>query len=547
MDITKDLGKLLAGDVTSSKKARTKYSHDTSLFEIVPEVIVYPRNTHDVKQLVKYVSEHKAENKKLSLTGRSGGTDMSGGSINDSIIVVFEKHMHQIGNIVNSKILAQPGAYYRNFEKKTLKHGLIMPSYPASREICAIGGMVMNNAGGEKSLAYGKTENYVKALRVVLSDGNVYRIHPMHKKSLDAKMKQKDFEGDIYRRVFKLVDSNYDEIKAARPKVTKNSTAYNLWNVWDRDKQIFDLTQLFVGSQGTLGLATEVEMSLVRHEPETGMLVAFADSMDGLGDVINEVVKHKPTSFETFDEHTTKFAFKFFFQFRKTLGWKKFIKLGLNLLPDLRFFIKGVPKLILLVEFEGETHEEIMKKLHDLRIDLRKYKLGIELAPSETKEQRFWTMRRESFNLLRKNVKNKHTAPFIDDLVVPPRNLPLFLPELSVILEKYELLYTIAGHMGDGNFHIIPLMDLTLESEREKIEPCLLEVIDLVKKYEGTISGEHNDGLIRGPFIGDMYGKSMLKHFKEAKSIFDPQNIFNPHKKVDATWKFSKDHIRDHF
>jgi FAD/FMN-containing dehydrogenase len=547
MHISDDLGKLISGEVSSSKKTRNKYSHDTSLFEIMPEVVVYPKTSSDVQKLVRYVSSNKAKNPNLSLTGRSGGTDMSGGAINDSIIVVFERHMHKVGHIVNRRIRTQPGAYYRNFEKKTLKSGLLMPSYPASREICAVGGMVMNNSGGEKSLAYGKTEKYVKSLRVVFGDGNEYLVKPLNKAQLDEKIAQNDYEGHIYKNIFKIVEDNYDQIKKAKPDVTKNSTAYSLWNVWDRDTQIFDLTQILVGSQGTLGLITEIEFSLIENKPETGMLVAFAESMDGLGEVIKEVVRHKPTSFETFDEHTTKFAFKFFFQFRKTLGWKKFIHLGLSLVPDLRFFIKGIPKLILLVEFEGEDHQEVMKKLHDLQIDMRKFDLGVELAPSKSSEERFWTMRRESFNLLRKNVKNKHTAPFIDDLVVPPRNLPRFLPELKTVMEKYDLLYTIAGHMGDGNFHIIPLMDLTQESEREKIAPCLLEVISLVKKYEGTISGEHNDGLIRGPFIEQMYGRSMLNHFREVKTIFDPKNIFNPHKKVDASWDFSHAHIRNRF
>jgi FAD/FMN-containing dehydrogenase len=543
----KELQQIIDGDVENSSDELSKYSHDTSLFEVVPELIVYPKHSKDVSALVRYATRAKASNPKISLTGRSGGTDMSGGAINDSLIVVFDRYMHKVGPIRHSSVSAEPGVYYRNFEKKTLMHGLLMPSYPASREICAIGGMVSNNSGGEKSLAYGKTEDYVNSMSVVLADGNEYEFKALNKKQLDQKLSQHDFEGDIYRQMFKLLDENYDEIKAAKPPVTKNSTAYSLWNVWDREKQIFDMTQLFVGAQGTLGLMTAVNLRLIPVLPETGMVIAFAHSSKDLGEVINEVVKHKPTSFETFDRHTVKFAFKFFFQFRKTLGWRKFIRLGLNLIPDLRFFWRGLPELILLVEFEGQDHKEIMHKLHNMLIDLEKYDLDLELAPNKSKEERFWTMRRESFNLLRKNVKNRHTAPFIDDLVVPPRHLPEFLPKLNEILDRYNLLYTIAGHMGDGNFHIIPLMDLTDKIERDKIKPCLLEVIDLVKKYDGTISGEHNDGMIRGPFIEVMYGKSMFNHFKQIKNIFDPQNIFNPHKKVDAKWEFSESHIRDHF
>ena len=156
-------------------------------------------------------------------------------------------------------------------------------------------------------------------------------------------------------------------------------------------------------------------------------------------------------------------------------------------------------------------------------------------------------MRLESFNLLRKKVKDKHTAPFIDDLVVPPRHLPAFLPKLRTILNKYKFLATVAGHMGDGNFHIIPLMKIEEKSERAKLEPAMREVNELVLKYGGSLSGEHNDGLIRGPWLEQMYGREITGYFKDLKNIFDPDNIFNPHIKTTSNWKWSMDHVREHF
>jgi FAD/FMN-containing dehydrogenase len=157
-------------------------------------------------------------------------------------------------------------------------------------------------------------------------------------------------------------------------------------------------------------------------------------------------------------------------------------------------------------------------------------------------------MRRASFQLLRSKVKDKHTAPYIDDLIVNPEHLPQFLPELrEIVYKKYKLLATIAGHMGDGNFHIIPLMRLEEESERAKLEPSMREVNELVLKYGGSLSGEHNDGMVRGPWLEEMYGKEVYKLFKDVKHIYDPQNIFNPHKKADATWDYSFSHVRDHF
>jgi FAD/FMN-containing dehydrogenase len=545
-----ELKKLNIGDVKADQKTRDFYSHDTSLFEINPDVVVFPKSVDDIRKLVRFVTHQKPMHPDISLTARSGGSCMSGGSINDSIIVVFEKYLNKLGEVRNNRIKTQPGVWYKDFEKITLKHGKIFPSYPASRNLAAMGGIVANNAGGEKSLEYGKTEDYVKNVKVVLADGNEYEFGPITKSTLDKKVKQKDFEGRLYREIFKLLDKNFELIKQSKPNVTKNSTAYNIWDVWDKNAKIFDMSQLFVGSQGTLGLITETEIGLVDDKPYSGMLVGYVHSLDNLGELIREVVKHRPTSFETFDDHTVKFAIRFFLQFRKTLGWWGLIKLAIGLIPDAILLLRSLPKLILLVEYEGDTEEEVVNKIQKLRTDLEKqeFKILLENAETKAKSQRFWLMRRESFNLLRKNVKgNVHTAPYIDDLIVPPVNLPKFLPKFTAILDRYELVYTIAGHMGDGNFHVIPLMDFSDQSEVEKIEPSLREVNALVLEYGGSISGEHNDGLIRGPFLEDMYGPKMMEIFKEIKSIFDPDNIFNPHKKTKATWKYSRSHMRDHF
>lgn len=545
-----EIKKIIKGDVKVDQKTLDFYSHDTSLFEVIPKVVVYPKNRDDVKAIVNYVRNHKKDNPSLSITARSGGSCMSGGAINDSIIIDYEKYFKGMSDIRNDRVVSEPGVWYRDFEKETLKHNKLMPSYPASRELCAIGGMVANDAGGEKSLVYGKTDEYVKRLKVILADGNEYEVKPLDEAGLRVKLAQKDYEGDLYNKVFNLINKNYDLIKKAKPHVTKNSTGYNAWDVWDKDKKVFDLTKLFVGSQGTLGQITETEFSLVDNKPYSGMLVAYVRSLDNLGELIARVVEHRPTSFETFDDHTLKFAMKFFIQFRKTLGWWGLIKLAFGFIPDALMLLRGFPKLIMLVEYEADTEEEVAHKIEELQADLETtdFNMSLEKAETEAKSARFWLMRRESFALLRKNMKgNIHTAPFIDDLIVPPINLPQFLPEFKAILEKYELLYTIAGHMGDGNFHVIPLMDFSDKKETAKIEPCLREVTDLTLKYGGSISGEHNDGLIRGPFLEQMYGPKIMTIFKEIKNIFDPEDIFNPHKKVDANWDYSYRHFREHF
>lgn len=536
------------GDTDTTEATREAHSHDASLFELMPEVVVFPKDAADLQQLVVCAHLFKDKLPELSLTARGAGTCMSGGSIGQSVVVEFGRYFTKIEEVSSKLARTQPGVLYRDFEPKTLSKGAIMPSFPASRDLASVGGMVANHSGGEKSLEFGKIDKFVDELEVVLADGHSYTLKPLNRKELEAKKKQKGFEGQVYRQMFALLDAHYDKIKAAKPHVTKNSTGYNLWNVWDRDKGIFDLTQLFVGSQGTLGLVADIKFRLVPNPPHSGVLVCFMKSIDDLGELINTVLAKKPTSFEAFDNHTLMLAIKFFPYFGKTLGWGGLIKLGLQLAPDALLLFRGIPKMVLLIEFTGESPDEVKQKVHDMKLALKDYKLeATEEDATEAKAWKFRIMRRESFNLLRKKVHDKHTAPFIDDFVVPPPHLSEFLPKLQKIIKKYSLLATIAGHMGDGNFHVIPLMKIEEPSERAKLVPAMREVNDLVLSYGGSISGEHNDGMIRGPWLETMYGKEVMNFFRQTKRIFDPENIFNPHKKTDATWDFSMSHIRQKF
>jgi FAD/FMN-containing dehydrogenase len=536
------------GEIDISDESRQFYSHDASLFELLPQAVVFPLDAEDLQKLVAAVNTCRSKLPGLSLTARSAGTDMSGGAISESVVIDFTKHFNNIHEITRHTARLQPGVLYRDFEKQSLKKGALLPSFPASRELASVGGMVSNNSGGEKSLEYGKTENFVTQLEVVLADGKTYILKPLDKTELAAKMAKRDLEGRIYQQMHKLLEDNYDAVKAAKPHVTKNSTGYNLWDVWDRETGVFDLTKLFVGSQGTLGLVSDIRLRLINDRPHSGVLVAFMKKTDNLGEVINVVLTQKPASFEAFDNYTLILSIKFFFYFRKTLGWKGLIKLGLQLLPDAFLLFRGIPKLVLLIEFTGETTQEVKNRVHAMRLMLKPYKMeAMEEDSTEAKAWKFRIMRRESFNLLRKKVRDKHTAPFIDDMVVPPPHLTKFLPQLRQIINKYNLFATVAGHMGDGNFHVIPLMKIENPKERAKLRPAMKEVNELVLSYGGSLSGEHNDGMIRGPWLEQMYGPKITKLFRDTKKIFDPENIFNPHKKTDADWDYSMAHIREHF
>ncbi len=547
-----DLKEIFQGELATDEPTRELYSHDASLFELEPQIVARPKHSKDIQTLVKYVIDNKKKQPKLSITARSAGTDMSGAAIGQSIILDCMAHMNTIKSLKPSAAIVEPGVFFRDFDAKCEKLGVFFPSYPASRDLCAIGGIVNNNAGGEKSLHYGKTDQYVTQMKMVLADGNEYTIKPLSKPELVKKMAQKDFEGKLYKETFELVEKNYEILQNARPNVSKDSTGYHLWNVWNRETGVFDLTKLFVGAQGTLGIMTDAKIKLVPRPDHSGLLVLFLRDIKGLGELINTVLKHNPTSFEAFDDATLMLSIRFMPYFLKMLGPRKFILLLLNLIPDGLQLLRGIPKMVLMVEFSGHSEDEVRLKIRTLHHELAKHKAryeinGFEETPTEAASEKFWTMRRHSFNILRSKVKDKHTAPFIDDFIVPPPELPRFLPKLRKIIKKYRLFATLAGHMGDGNFHVIPLMKIEDERERLKLQPAMKEVNELVLQHGGSISGEHNDGMIRGPWLERMYGKKVFGLMDDIKRLYDPQNIFNPHKKTDAKWEFSFSHIRKSF
>lgn len=540
MDLPDQIKTFFHGDVDNASDTLIRYSKDASLFEIKPKVVVYPKNTQDIGQLVKFVSASQG----LSITPRAAGTDMSGGAINDSIILDLTRYFNHIKEIGHDFAIVQPGVFYRDFERETLKHNLLLPCYTASRELNTVGGMAANNSAGEKTLSFGQTKDYVMRLKAILADGNEYSFGPMTSSEVKHKMRHKNFEGEIYRKMYKLVSKNRELIEAAKPTTHKNAAGYLLWEVLQDN--IFDLSKIFVGSQGTLGVITEIKFQLIRPHKHSKLLVMFLKekNMFELGHLINTVLAHKPESFESFDDYTMKVALKFLPEMLKVIGAKNIISLGIQFIPEMVMAATGgIPKLVLIAEFTGDSGAEVTRKCSDAQKAVVPFALTTRITQSAQEARKYFTVRRESFNLLRHHAGALRTAPFIDDFIVKPEYLPEFLPKLNEILGKYQLIYTIAGHIGDGNFHIIPLMDLT-DPKTHKIIPELGDkVYDLVLEYHGSITAEHNDGLARGPYLEKMYGEKVVELFREVKKIFDPKNILNPHKKTDATSDYSWRHI----
>ncbi len=533
-----DIAKAIKGDVADDSPTLDTFSRDTSVFEKRPTLVVYPKDANDVSNLVHAVHALKETGEDVSVTARSAGTDMSGGPLTTSIVAVFTKYMNQVLEVGDGYAITEPGAFYRDFEKETLKKGFILPSYPASREIAAMGGIVNNNSGGERTLKYGKTEKYVEEVEVILSDGTKTTFKALGPDELAEKKLQKDLEGDIYRRMSNLIIDNRETIEAARPKVSKNSAGYALWSVMDFENGTFNLAKLICGAQGTLALMTKAKLSLVKPQDHRSMLVVFLSDMNVLPEVVKRVLKYNPESFESYDDHTFKLAVQFLPQMLSQMGLFRAIRLGFSFLPEVGLVLKGgVPKLVLMAEFSEDTHEAALKAAKDAQQSLKDLGLPTRINVDERASEKYWIVRRESFSLLRKNLKGLYASPFIDDFVVPPETYPEFLPKLYEILDQYNLIFTIAGHIGNGNFHIIPLMDLSKEEAHTTILELSPKVYDLVIKYGGTTTGEHNDGIIRTPYLTQLFGEKMVELFRQTKEIFDPLTILNPGKKVGGTFE----------
>lgn len=538
-ELKRALERAMRGEVSDDAEALAKTSRDTSLFTRTPKLIAYPKDADDVSALVREVARARSAGAGVSLAARAGGTDMSGGPLTDGVVVSFTEHMNKVLAVGDGYAVAEPGALYRDFEKATLAKGLILPSYPASREIAAMGGIVANNSAGERTLEYGQTERYVDELEVVLSDGSQCVFGPLNPEEVEDKKKLQTLEGNIYRKMDALMTKNARLIEERRPRVSKNAAGYALWRVRDERTGATNLAKLICGSQGTLALWTKAKLSLVRPKEHRAMLVIFLSDLGVLPEVVRRVLEQKPESFESFDDHTFTLAVKFIPEMLMQMGFAKAARLGVDFIPEaLMVATGGVPKLVLIAEFAEDTIEIADTKAETAKESLKGLDLKMKIEKDEKGSEKYWIVRRESFNLLRKHVRGLRTAPFIDDFVVPPACYPDFLPKLYALLEEYtsHFIYTIAGHIGNGNFHIIPLMDLSKDENRQVILDLAPKVYDLVIKEGGTTTGEHNDGIIRTPYLPQLFGAEMVALFEETKRIFDPLNILNPGKKVGGTF-----------
>ncbi len=532
------------GEILTDWDTRHAYSRDASIFEMTPACVARPKNVQDLKTLVNWVAKNKSRHPELSITARAAGTDMSGGAINDSIIADMAAHFGRIEMFGPDYAVVRPGVFYHDFEAESLKRNLLLPCHPASKALTTLGGMAANNSGGGKSFIYGQAKDYIEEIRAVLADGNEYVFGELDNSQLEQKLRLPGFEGELYRGVFRLLRDNYELLQKARPKTLGNASGYLLWEVWD--KNTFNLARLFAGSQGTLGIITQIKYRLVRPKAFSELAIIKLHSLARLGEAVACLCNYYPDSLEGFDRQVLKAMLRFLPDLSKRMGGSRLKNLQ-AFMPEILDKLAGaLPKMLLLAEFAGNSREEVLEKMVLLEKELySKFRVRAKFAAGEREMEKYRILRQENLNLLRQRGKKEFAASFIDDVIVPPAALGEFLPRLEAVLGQYpKLKYAITGQLGDGNLHILPLVDFNNPRHRAIIPHLSQKVYDLVLAFGGSLSAQHNDGLMRTPFLEKMYGREVVMLFAEIKRIFDPQNIFNPGKKTGLNLAQAMGHMK---
>lgn len=523
-----ELTKIIQGGVLTDEKSLEHYSYDGSIFAIRPAAVVLPRDREDIKKLVVWLSQKRKENpndNRYTLVCRGKGTDQAGGPLGEGIIVRFPDHLDKILEIGPDFCRVEPGVIFGELNRTLAAGNKIIPSFPASADFSTMGGAVANVAAGEKTIKYGTTRDYVKGLKVILSSGEEVETKALNQQELEAKKSQSDFEGELYRQIDELINNRRDLIVGSKPQVTKNASGYALWDI-KKSGSVFDLGQLFIGAQGTLGVITEITFRTVNRPETSALLVGYFDSLEKLGEAVESLVPLGPSAVELVDHYFLEVV-------RANSP-----ELLAGLLPE------RIPQYVLLTEFDGSLNEvkEGMAKAEPV---IKSMAYEVRVAIDLDEQERLWQLRHSAAAVIMEKLPGpKKALPFVEDGTVNPKYLVEYLRDLADLAKRYDLAVPVWGHAADGDMHFQPLIDLADERDRAKIFDFARDVFGIIAKYRGSVSGEHNDGLFRTPYLDITFGKEMVDLFFEVKRIFDPLGIFNPYKKASRDFEVLKKYLR---
>jgi len=504
----------LVGEVMTSVDARRYFSTDSSIVALPPALISYPRNESDVRKAARFSWQLAERGRIIPLTPRGSGTDSTGGAIGSGLLMVFPAHMNRILELdtKSGEVTVEPGINFGKLNQTLQTHGRYIPTFPASVEYSTIGGSVAMNVAGEKSIKYGSISNYVKRLRVVLANGEVIETERLSKRDLNKKLGMATFEGEIYRALDGLLEENHELIATMQRPVTKNNAGYNLIDIKDRDGS-FDLSALFIGSQGTLGIISELTLMSDGYNPNTSLIMATFDDLQNVQAAIDSLSSSKelPSALEI--------ANNGLFEAVDQLNPNQ-IK---DLLPHPR------PAYVLFVEYDNPS-DRLQKRLaHHAKRVLEKLATSVQLETEPEAQQRLWKIRQVSSSYIAHSDGFKKATPLISDSSVPPERLSELIAGVGDLFRHIDIKpLALWGHAGDGILHIQPHLNLSQVGDRQKAFRLLDDYYKLVLSLGGSISGGRSDGRLKAPYLEQMYGTEVYALLKKVKQIFDPYGTLNP-------------------
>ena len=523
MDISY-LGKIIDGQILTDKVSKVMYATDASVYYEEPMAVVIPKNINDINRIVKFASENK-----LSLIPRGAGTSLAGQVVGNGIVVDISKYINNIIeiNITEKWVTVEPGVILSELNNELSKSNLFFGPEASTANRCTIGGMVGNNACGLHAVKYGTTRNHTLEVTGFLSDGSEVTFKPLLKEDFDKKCQLDTLEGEIYRHLKKIL-SNKQNIKDIKdnypePRLIRRNNGYALDQLVETDPFVnngipLNISELIAGSEGTLMFITKIKLNVVEVPPkESGLVCVHFNSVNEALRANIVALKHNVTAVELMDDIILNSS-------KKNIGQLK------NM-----FFIKGEPKAILLIEFTGETIEEIKSLANSMIKDLQKVELGYYFPLLLGNEiQKAWDLRKAGLGIMSNIPGDKKSITVIEDTAVHPDVLPEYIEEFADIMDRYNEECVYHAHAGTGEIHLRPRLNLKKQEDIDKFKHIAVDIAKLVKKYRGSLSGEHGDGRLRGEFIPFMLGENVFSILKEVKHIWDSNKIFNPGKIIDT-------------
>jgi len=513
-------GAISTHDVRCDRLNRALYATDASVYQIVPLMVAFPATAEDVVAAVAVCNRFQ-----VPITARGGGTSQAGQSIGPGVILDCSKHLDRVLeiNVDERWVRVEPGCILDDLNLALAPHRLLFAPDVSTSNRATIGGMIANNSCGARSVLYGKTIDHVLELKTVLSDGSLVHLGPLTESQLDAKCARTDREGACYRVTRCLAAEHAEEIDRRFPKILRRVGGYNLDEfVSERVRRpggfTFNLARLLVGSEGTLGVTVEAKLALVERPcARATLVVEFAGLLEALA-AVPLILQHHPAAVEVVDKYVLDST-------------------RLNAEASrLRDFLQGDPAAILLIEFYDEQADHLPPRLAALEGDLRQHRLGDHhLAVTDLAAQaRVWKLRTMALGLSMAEKGDAKAISFVEDTAVAPEHLRDYIAEFLALIARHETAAGVYAHASVGCLHVRPVINLKTEEGVRKFEAIADEVSDLVLKYGGALSGEHGDGLVRSPFQEKMYGTVLYRAFRELKQAFDPHNVMNPGKIIDA-------------